>query len=229
MEYICSAYGVKEEMEQVQELLHAFNENWKIRLTERYGVWKMEVNNCTQQQVEEISALCHDKFGAHLFSETGETLEEALVRELAKHNMKVTTAESCTGGLLAGTITNVAGVSAWFERGYVTYANAAKEELIGVSHDTLEQYGAVSRQTAEEMAEGVAKCANAETSIVTTGIAGPDGGTLEKPVGLVYVGTSILGSTVVEECHFRGNRKEVRMQAVCFGLNLLRERLANWQ
>ena len=148
-------------------------------------------------------------------------LEENIVKELQRRNYTVTTSESCTGGLLAGRILNVSGASAVYNEGYITYSNEAKERLLGVSGKTLETYGAVSRQTAKEMAEGVAKAAHANVGLSTTGIAGPGGGTPDKPVGLVYVGCTINGQTKVEECRFHGNREENRKQAVEATLQLL--------
>ncbi len=146
--------------------------------------------------------------------ESGKSLEECLVERLASLGMTVTTAESCTGGLIAGTLVNVAGASDVLNEGYVTYSNEAKERLVGVRHETLETYGAVSEQTAREMAEGALKAAGADVGLSSTGIAGPGGGTMEKPVGLVYVGCSVRGKTVVKECRFSGNRMENRLDTV---------------
>lgn len=150
-------------------------------------------------------------------------LEEKIVKELQNRGYTITTAESCTGGLLAGRILNVSGASAVYNEGHITYSNEAKERLLGVSHDTLEKYGAVSKQTAAEMAEGAARVANANVGLSTTGIAGPGGGTSEKPVGLVYVGCCINGDVTVEECRFKGNREENRASAVEAALQLLLE------
>ena len=152
-------------------------------------------------------------------------LEEKIVKELKKRGYTITTTESCTGGLLAGRILNVSGASAVYNEGYITYSNEAKERLIGVAHETLETYGAVSRQTAEEMAKGVARAASANVGLSTTGIAGPGGGTPEKPVGLVYIGCCINGETYVKECRFQGNREENRNAAVEAALELLWEKL----
>ncbi len=154
-------------------------------------------------------------------------LEEQIVRELQKRKHTVTTAESCTGGLLAGRILNVSGASEVYNEGHITYSNEAKERLLGVSHQTLETYGAVSRQTAEEMAKGAAKAAHAEVGLSTTGIAGPGGGTPDKPVGLVYVGCAINGKVTVKECRFHGNREENRNAAVEAVLQLLWRELSN--
>lgn len=152
-------------------------------------------------------------------------LEEKIIQELQKRSYTVTTAESCTGGLLAGRLLNVSGASSVYNEGHITYSNETKERLLGVKHETLEQYGAVSRQTAEEMAQGAALAAKAEVGLSTTGIAGPTGGTPEKPVGLVYVGCSINDDVTVKECHFHGTREENRNAAVEAALRLLSERL----
>ncbi len=140
--------------------------------------------------------------------------EEQLVSLLAERNLTVTTAESCTGGLISGTIVNVAGASEVLNEAYVTYSNEAKHRLLGVREETLEQFGAVSAQTAREMAEGAAKAAGADMGLSSTGIAGPGGGTPEKPVGLVYIGCSLQGKTEVRECRFHGNREENRRHTV---------------
>lgn len=146
--------------------------------------------------------------------------EEELVNKLTNKGYTITTAESCTGGLLSGTIVNVSGVSDALHCAFVTYANEAKEKLVYVRHETLEQYGAVSRQTAAEMADGCARAASADMGLSTTGIAGPEGGTAEKPVGLVYIGCSLHGNITVERHEFTGDRQKVRMQAVCAAIDL---------
>ena len=130
--------------------------------------------------------------------------EEELVRLLAKKQMTITTAESCTGGLIAGTIVNVAGASDVLNEGYVTYSNEAKQRLVHVKAETLERFGAVSEETAREMAAGAAKAAGSDVAISATGIAGPGGGTKEKPVGLVYIGCCVGEEIRVKECRFSG-------------------------
>ncbi|HIW41396.1 MAG TPA: nicotinamide-nucleotide amidohydrolase family protein [Candidatus Mediterraneibacter vanvlietii] len=154
------------------------------------------------------------------------SLEESVVEILAQKKMTVTTAESCTGGLIAGTLVNVAGASDVLNEGYVTYSNDAKERLVGVKHETLEEYGAVSEQTAREMAEGAAKAAGADAALSATGIAGPGGGTEEKPVGLVYIGCYVNGETTVKECRFEGSRMENRLHTVETALQLLLRQLS---
>ena len=154
------------------------------------------------------------------------SLEESVVEILAQKKMTVTTAESCTGGLIAGTLVNVEGASDVLNEGYVTYSNDAKERLVGVKHETLEEYGAVSEQTAREMAEGAAKAAGADAALSATGIAGPGGGTEEKPVGLVYIGCYVNGETTVKECRFEGSRMENRLHTVETALQLLLRQLS---
>lgn len=137
---------------------------------------------------------------------------ERLINILREKGYTITTAESCTGGLISATLVNVAGASYVLNEAYVTYANSAKEKLIGVRHETLCEHGAVSEQTAYEMAKGAAKAASADCAIAATGIAGPDGGTEDKPVGTVYVGYYVCGRIIVERYQFDGDRYEVRQQ-----------------
>ena len=146
--------------------------------------------------------------------------ERELVNKLTKKRYTISTAESCTGGLLSGTIVNVDGASEVFHSGFVTYANEAKERWLSVRHDTLEEHGAVSRQTAEEMALGCAHAAGADMGLSTTGIAGPGGGTPDKPVGLVYIGCALHGRATVSRHVFSGDRASVRDQAVRAALDL---------
>ena len=144
----------------------------------------------------------------------GEFQMDKLFDLLKKGNLKISTAESCTGGMIASAITNVSGASGFFGTGVVTYSNEAKMKLINVKPETLEKYGAVSEQTACEMAEGVLKLGEADVSVAVTGIAGPTGGTSDKPVGLVYIGVSGKFGTVVFKNIFNGDRNEVRRQTV---------------
>lgn len=181
-----------------------------------------EADKLMEPMLKELS----ERFGDKIYTTSEEvTLEEAIVDMLKEKNLTLTTAESCTAGLLAGRIMNVSGASMIYNEGYITYSNEAKERLIGVSHETLENYGAVSHETAAEMAEGAAKASGADAAISVTGIAGPDGGTKEKPVGLVYVGCYMKGNVRTEEFLFLGNRAKNREYAVVRALTLLREEL----
>lgn len=156
----------------------------------------------------------------------GTNAEETAVRLLEKKKWMVTTVESCTAGLLSAALVNVPGASKVFSKGFVTYSDEAKHDLAGVSWETLEKYTAVSEETAREMALGGARAAGAQAALSVTGIAGPGGGTKEQPVGLVYIGCGILGEAVAERHVFRGDRKEVREQAVQAALELLVQRLS---
>ena len=136
--------------------------------------------------------------------------------------MTVTAAESCTGGLFASTLINVPGASEVLGESYITYSNEAKHKILGVKNKTLRNEGAVSEKCAEEMAKGAAKAANARVAVSITGIAGPDGGTDEKPVGLVYIGCYIDGRTWVKSYHMNGDRQKIREVTVKRALDMLR-------
>lgn len=153
------------------------------------------------------------------------SLEEAVVSLLKEKNLTVTTAESCTAGLVAARIMNVAGASDVYSEGYITYSDDAKRKLLGVRKETLEKYTAVSEETAREMAAGAAKSAGADAAISVTGIAGPGGGTEERPVGLIYIGCFLKGKVTVKECHFEGDRMENRTLAAREALHLLKQKL----
>ncbi|MEZ3500549.1 nicotinamide-nucleotide amidase [Pantoea sp. KPR_PJ] len=136
----------------------------------------------------------------------------------------VTCAESCTGGWIAKVFTDISGSSAWFERGFVTYSNEAKQELVGVSADSLAQYGAVSEAVVREMAQGAQRAARADYAVSVSGIAGPDGGSTDKPVGTVWFGfVGPDGVTMAKRQHFQGDREAVRRQSVAFALQTLQD------
>ena len=154
--------------------------------------------------------------------------EFALAELLEKHKLLITTAESLTGGSLAGTIVNVPGISEWFREGHITYSNETKHRILGVQEETLAEFGAVSAETAEEMARGAARIAGADVGISTTGNAGPDVSE-GKPAGLYYVGIYYAGVVSVFEEHAEGDRAAVRAHAVEHALrhciDVLREEL----
>ncbi|MDE7045432.1 MAG: CinA family protein [Acetatifactor sp.] len=153
------------------------------------------------------------------------SLEEKIVSLLQRRGWKVASAESCSGGMIASRLVNVAGVSDVFEEGYITYSNGAKQKLLGVLEQSLEQYGAVSSQVAGQMALGAARQAKAQAAIAVTGIAGPGGGTPQKPVGLVYIGCYVDGKVFVTENHFQGSRPQIRALTAQAALSLLLEKL----
>jgi nicotinamide-nucleotide amidase len=147
---------------------------------------------------------------------------EKLLAEARRKNLKIATAESCTGGLIAGLLTEIAGSSDVFERGFVTYSNAAKEDELGVPHDLIAAYGAVSAEVVRAMAQGVLKHSRADLAVAVTGIAGPGGGTADKPVGLVHIAAA-WGETIIHrECRFGDiGRSQVRMASVEVALEML--------
>jgi len=150
------------------------------------------------------------------------TLANTLYGILKEKNVTVATAESCTGGMIGAALTAIPGISEFYGYGVVTYANEAKEQLIGVKHETLEEFGAVSDKTACEMAAGVLKLAKSDYGIAVTGIAGPGGGSAEKPVGLVYIGFADKnGKCTAYKNIFDGDRESVREQTVCTALKIL--------
>ncbi|AXF75300.1 nicotinamide-nucleotide amidase [Erwinia tracheiphila] len=146
-------------------------------------------------------------------------LSSEIGQRLQSLKATMTTAESCTGGWIAKVITDIPGSSCWFERGFVTYSNQSKQEMVGVTPDSLTQYGAVSEQVVREMAEGARAAAGADFSISVSGIAGPDGGSEEKPVGTVWFGFAAANQeTLTQRQVFSGDREAVRRQATAWGL-----------
>ena len=149
-------------------------------------------------------------------------ITQALAKVLIKNNWHLSTAESCTGGMVAANITELAGSSDWFERGYVTYSNQSKSEDIDVSQNLIEQHGAVSDQVARAMALGAKQNSGSDLSLSITGIAGPTGGSPEKPIGTVCFAWALANDQIVSETkHFEGNRQQVREQACDFSLRKL--------
>lgn len=162
-------------------------------------------------------------FGMYVYStEEDVTLEESVVDLLLANNLTVSTVESCTGGLVAGRLINVPGVSDVFKVGHITYSNHAKRHFVGVPKSSLDKHTAVSREVAEEMAKGGLATTKADVVVSVTGLAGPDGGTEDKPVGLVYIGCNVKGKIKVKECYFKGDRMRVRESAVTEALNFMR-------
>lgn len=176
-----------------------------------------------KQLVRPVVCELQNRFGTHVYStDEKETLEEAVVSMLRDRGLTVSTAESCTGGLLAARLVNVSGASQVFAEGYITYSNEAKTKLLGVPQDVLRQFGAVSEQTARAMAFGAAAAAGSDASVAITGIAGPLGGSDAKPVGTVFIACSVNGSVSVQEYHFDGNREKIRDYSAVSALTLLR-------
>lgn len=168
-----------------------------------------------EEKIREILGIC-------VYGEGEETLPEATAKMLVERKMTISSAESCTGGMFAQMLTDIAGVSSIFNESVVTYANEAKMEYLGVRKDTLDKYGAVSEQTAYEMAEGICRNTGADVGVGITGIAGPDGGSEQKPVGLVYVGVCINGKVTVKRLTLAGNRQKVRYSACINAYDMVR-------
>ncbi|MEE1243937.1 competence/damage-inducible protein A [Frisingicoccus sp.] len=176
-----------------------------------------------KRSIKPIVKEIKNRFGDKVYTtRESETLEQHVVGLLKRRGMTVTTAESCTGGLLAGTLVNVPGASEVFNEGYITYSNDAKQKILGVKKKTLKNDGAVSEACAAEMAKGAAKAAGSRAAVAVTGIAGPDGGTEEKPVGLVYIACCIDGNVKVESYHMNGDRQKIREITVKRALDMLR-------
>jgi nicotinamide-nucleotide amidase len=156
---------------------------------------------------------------------TAQELIDTLAAELRSRGLMLAAAESCTGGLIAAACTEVSGSSDWFERGFVTYSNAAKTELLGVPAALIEQHGAVSEPVARAMAAGALLHSRAQLSVAVTGVAGPTGGSLDKPVGTVWLAWATPAGVTAECCQFPGDRAAVRRATVVQALAGLLERL----
>ena len=177
-----------------------------------YGV-DIRIQTERKDELDEILIELKDKLGENIYGYDNETLEMAFGRVLKERDLTVSTAESCSGGLLANLITNVSGSSGYYIAGIIAYYNRIKVDFLGVSQDVLKKYGAVSELTARQMAEGVRNLFDTDVGLSTTGIAGPTGGTPQKPVGLVYMGFSFKGEVHVIKKIFKGNRLEIKKQA----------------
>ncbi|MDL2248674.1 competence/damage-inducible protein A [Tyzzerella sp. OttesenSCG-928-J15] len=177
------------------------------------------------KMMEPLIKELYNRFGDNIYGEGKVGLPETVVNMLMDKKLTIATAESCTGGLLASGIVDVAGSSKVFKEGFITYSNEAKIDRIGVKAETLAAFGAVSKEVAQEMALGAAKTAGTDIGIGITGIAGPDGGTDEKPVGLVYVAVSLKGKVEVKELNYRGARQRIRSRAVMATFDMLRRAL----
>jgi nicotinamide-nucleotide amidase len=177
-----------------------------------------------EEIMEPVISEIESRFGSHIYSkDENESLEECIVKILNDRCLTLSTAESCSGGMLSSRIINVSGVSNVYKEGFITYSNEAKHKNLGVSEETLRAFGAVSKETAIEMVQGCAKAADSDTALAVTGIAGPEGGTPEKPVGLVYISCYNQGKVYVQELRLNGNRAKIREQATAKALILLRD------
>lgn len=185
------------------------------------GLDRSEVEKTLEKNFEEICEVVKK----HIFSTEEESLLDKVTTLLKEKKVTLSTAESCTGGLIAKMLTDIAGSSDYFVQGAVTYSNEAKMARLGVKSETLQKYGAVSEQTCREMAEGMRRTSETDFALASTGIAGPGGGTAEKPVGLVYLAVADHNGATVKRCSFSGDRYVIRTRSAYTVLNLLRLKL----
>lgn len=205
-------YGIAESLldEAVREFFTEEGIYYEF-LVKDYGILiRLQSKMSNKNKVEKIVKKIYNKIGEFIFGEDNDRLEKKVVELLKKLDMNISTAESCTGGMLASKLIDVPGVSEVFYEGIVSYSNEAKINRLGVKKETLDKYGAVSEEVAKEMVMGL----TTDVALSTTGIAGPDGGSEEKPVGLVYMGIRIKDKIYVEKRVFRGDRNKVRERTV---------------
>ena len=174
------------------------------------------------RQIQKVEKEIRKRLGNYIYGTDDETLERAVGKLLLNRKKTLAVAESCTGGLIADRITNVSGSSNYFKMGVVAYSNPVKVNLLGVSGYIIKKYGAVSKEAAVAMSEGIRKLSKADIAIGVTGIAGPTGGSKKKPVGLVYIALSNNNGTMVKKCSFTGTRTEIKWQTSTTALDLVR-------
>lgn len=184
---------------------------------------KAKTQEEAKKLVVPVTKELYQRFGSKIYTmKEDETLEDVVVDMLSSYHYTIAAAESCTAGMFTARLVNVAGASDVLNESFITYANEAKMKYLGVKEETLNTVGAVSEDTARQMAEGVAKRAGSNVGVGITGLAGPGGETPEKKAGLVYIGVSINGKTKVKKYQFNGNRQKVRQSAVCRALTMVR-------
>ncbi|HVT89422.1 MAG TPA: competence/damage-inducible protein A [Tepidisphaeraceae bacterium] len=188
---------------------------------------RFESQEKAQQQLAETEAACRAALGDVIFGQDGETISEVIAKLLTASNMTVTTAESCTGGLLAKMLTDVSGSSEYFKMGFITYSNQAKYERLGVSMEIINLYGAVSEPVVKEMATHARRLAKSNFALAISGVAGPTGGTPAKPVGMVCIALAHKDGVVARTFNFLGDREWVRDRAAKMALTMLRYHLLN--
>ncbi|MBU7005255.1 competence/damage-inducible protein A [Phosphitispora fastidiosa] len=194
-----------------------------IRLTA-----KANSDDAAGEIISGVEAEIRNRLGDYIYGTDDDTLEGVVAGLLHKHGLTAATAESCTGGLIASRLTEIPGVSENFVCGFITYSNDAKINMLGVSRDTLEKYGAVSEQTALEMAVGARNAGGTDVAVSVTGIAGPGGGTPEKPVGQVYIALAGQDNAFAVKNLFTGDREVIRWQSANVALNILRRYLQHY-
>ena len=194
----------------------------RLRLSIYEGIREVE-----EARIEAELTVLRSILGDYIYSEQDDTLEECVGRLLKSHGKTMSTAESCTGGSIASLITSVSGSSEYYLGSVVSYANSVKTDVLGVPSEIIERYGAVSSECVAAMAKGVRKLTGTDYSVATSGIAGPGGGSDEKPVGTVWIGVSSQKSTETFKLHFKGDRKRNIERFAANALNILRVKLVN--
>ena len=191
-----------------------------------YGV-DIKISNRKPEEINLFVDWIYENFKNDIYGENNTSIEDNIVNYCIKKNKKLAVAESCTGGLIGDRITNIPGSSEIFNGGVIVYSNDSKVNILGVDIDTIDQFGAVSKNTAKNMAENVKSMFNSSFGLSVTGIAGPSGGTKEKPVGLVYIGLASDKSTIVKKFNFSKDRKINKIKTSQAALNILRKGLLN--
>lgn len=192
-------------------------------------IFRITAKAKTEEEAKELIKPMENKvrdiLGDNIYTEGERTVEEVLAELLINKNLTLSVAESCTGGMVAARLINYPGISKVFKEGLVTYTEEAKEKRLGVKRETIDNYGVVSAEVAKEMAEGVAKTSGTDIGISTTGIAGPEGGSEDKPVGLVYLGLYYKGKAISKELNLNGKRNTIRNRATIALLDFLRREI----
>lgn len=209
-------------MESKLKGFYELHPNVNIAPYANVGEIKYIFTSTSEVDLEKCMNEFYERFKHFIYGNLDDSLESVIVKRLAKQNLTISFAESCTGGLLASTIVNVSGSSNVFNESFVTYSNDAKKKYLSVSDKVLEEFGAVSNECSYEMAEGLHKQTGADICVSVTGIAGPTGGTEDKPVGLVYFGVYYNGEVKTHRQIFNGNRTVIRNRARTYALNLVR-------
>ena len=213
---------------EIQEIIRRIDPEKKLKVgyyPSIYGV-RVKIEYKNEDEIHHFEPILREKLGNDLYSDENEELEEVFGKIMKKKGLTVSTAESCTGGLIGDLITRVSGSSAYFMGGIIAYSNDVKIKVLGCNEEDLRKYGAVSEQIAEQMAQGARRIIGTDIGIATTGIAGPTGGTPEKPVGLVYIGYSDRETTRVIRKIFKGNREEIKKQSALYALDLARRMIS---
>lgn len=191
-----------------------------LRITAR-----CDTENKAAEMIDEVERCIRERVGSYIYGVNDERLEDSVGMQLIKLNLTLAVAESCTGGLICHKLTNVPGISNVFLQGMVVYSNKAKTELLKIPEELLFKYGAVSEPVAVAMAEGVRKIAGSDLGLGITGIAGPGGGSPDKPVGLVYISLASSQNTVCKKYFFQGGREAIKAQAALTALNMIRKHI----